>query len=216
VRIVGLTGAIGSGKSAATAFFRAMGVGVHDADATVHRLLQTPEVRAALRERFPFLRLDPHVDRHQLATHVFQDPEALQWLEALLHPLVGSSQVVFLKRQARLRKPLAVLDVPLLVETRQHLACDWVVVMKVQPFLQSKRVLSRKGMTPQLMQRIQASQGTIAEKVKKADTVVVSGLHRGHLFRKLKRLFGQLRATSDPASCWKPGWKQNQGRKGNP
>ncbi|MGL5720462.1 MAG: dephospho-CoA kinase [Alphaproteobacteria bacterium] len=215
MRIVGLTGAIGSGKSTASTFFKALGVRVHDADGTVHRLLETPEIRGALRKRFPSLRMDPRVDRRQLAESVFQDPEALRWLEGLLHPLVKLSQVAFLKQQARLGNPLAVLDVPLLFETRQHRACDWVVVMKTSSFLQSRRVLSRKGMTPQLMRGIQASQGPVAEKVKKADTVLMSGLHKGHLFRNLKRVFNQLQEAPHGTPCWKPGWGQNQGRKGH-
>ncbi|MGL5784007.1 MAG: dephospho-CoA kinase [Alphaproteobacteria bacterium] len=213
MRIVGLTGAIGSGKSTASAFFKAMGVGVHDADEAVHRLLETSEIRGALRKRFPLLRMDPRVDRRQLAEYVFQDPDALRWLEELLHPLVRCSQMAFLKQQARLGKPLVVLDVPLLFETHQHRVCDWVVVMKTPPFLQSRRVLSRKGMTPQLMRGIQAAQGPVAEKVKKADTVLMSGLHKGHLFRNLKKLFEQLQEMPKGTSCWKPGWKQNQDRK---
>lgn len=215
MRIVGLTGAIGSGKSAASAFFKVMGVSVHDADGTVHRLLETPEVRDALRKRFPLLRMDPRVDRRQLGGFVFQDSQALRWLEELLHPRARCSQVAFLKQQARLGKPLVVLDVPLLFETRQHRACDWVVVMKTAPFLQTRRVLSRKGMTPQLMRGIQASQGPVAEKVKKADTVLMSGLHKGHLFKNLKKLFNELQQSPNGRSCWRPGWGQKQGRKGH-
>jgi dephospho-CoA kinase len=113
--VLGLTGSIGMGKSATADLFRRLGVPVHDADATVHRLYRG---RAAplIAKTFPGTVTDGAVDRARLGAAVLNDPERMKQLEAIVHPLVREEEEAFLKRVSAL-SPVAVLDIPLLFET---------------------------------------------------------------------------------------------------
>ncbi|MEW5728346.1 MAG: dephospho-CoA kinase, partial [Pseudomonadota bacterium] len=102
MKILGLTGSIGMGKSTAAAMLRRMGIPVHDADATVHALLgRGGEAVAAVGAAFPGVVRDGAVDRATLGRRVFGDRAALRRLEAILHPLVRSAERDFLRRQCR-------------------------------------------------------------------------------------------------------------------
>jgi dephospho-CoA kinase len=110
--VLGLTGSIGMGKSATADLFRRLGVPVHDADATVHRLYRG---RAAplIEKAFPGTVTDGVVDRAKLGAAVLGDPERMRALEAIIHPLVREEEETFLKKVPAL-SPVAVLDIPLL------------------------------------------------------------------------------------------------------
>src|SRR5215472_14406505 len=146
--IVGLTGSIGMGKSTAAAMLRDMGVPVYDADAAVHAL-QAPGGAAlpAIEAAFPGVVKAGVLDRQALGARVFGNPAALRRLEAIVHPLVGQRQRAFLKRAARQRAPLVVLDIPLLFEGRGERRIDATLVVSAPAFLQRRRVLARPGMT---------------------------------------------------------------------
>ena len=89
--ILGLTGSLGMGKSTAARFFAEAGVPVHDADAVVHRLYEGEAV-AAIEAAFPGTTAGGKVDRNKLAARVLGDADALQRLEALVHPLVQEAE----------------------------------------------------------------------------------------------------------------------------
>lgn len=175
--ILGLTGSIGMGKSTAARVFRGLGVPVHDADRTVHRLLAAGgaavgEVAAA----FPEAAVDGAIDRKALGRQVFDDAQALTRLEAILHPMVRRDKEAFLRATAGRGAPLAVLDVPLLLETGGERNCDGVVVVSAPAMVQRQRVLRRPGMTPALLASILSRQMPDAEKRRRADFVVATGL----------------------------------------
>src|SRR3712207_6273212 len=114
--VLGLTGSIGMGKSATAAMFRRLGVPVHDADAAVHALYRG---RAAplIEEAFPGTVVDAVVDRAKLGAAVLNDPERLKALERIVHPLVREEEEAFLRKAEAQGASLAVLDIPLLLET---------------------------------------------------------------------------------------------------
>jgi len=173
MKILGLTGSIGMGKSTAAAMLRRLGVPVHDADATVHRLLAkggaaVPAIEAA----FPGVVVEGAVDRHELGRQVFGQPAQLRRLEAILHPLVRRAETAFLKRHRRRRTPLVVLDIPLLFETGGHANMDAVVVVSAPVDMQRERVLARPGMSPERLDAILAQQMADAEKRARAHFVV--------------------------------------------
>ncbi|MPR07040.1 dephospho-CoA kinase [Microvirga tunisiensis] len=143
--VLGLTGSIGMGKSATADLFRRLGVPVHDADATVHRLYRG---RAAplIEKAFPGTATDGVVDRARLGAAVLDSQERMQQLEAIVHPLVREEEESFLKRLAALA-PVAVLDIPLLFETGGETRCDAVLVVTAPAAVQRDRVLARPGMT---------------------------------------------------------------------
>lgn len=194
MRVLGLTGSIGMGKSTAATMLRRMGLPLHDADATVHRLFARGGAAvAAVAEAFPEAVVDGQVDRRRLGAEVFNDPPALRRLEAIVHPLVRAEAQAFLRRNHRARRRLVVLDIPLLFETGGDRLCDAVVLVTAPRFLQEQRVLRRPGMTRERLVKVLAQQMPDSEKRRRADFVVLTGRSRGDTFRQLRRIVGRLR-----------------------
>ena len=169
--ILGLTGSIGMGKSATAKMFAAEGVPVHDADAVVHALYDgeaTPAIEAA----FPGTTANGKVDRDKLGKHVFGDAVAIARLEAIVHPLVAKARDKFLSQAERSGAKVAVLDIPLLYETKGDARCDAVVVVSAPADVQRQRAFERPGMTEQKLKTILAKQMPDAEKRRRADFIV--------------------------------------------
>jgi len=195
--VAGLTGSIGMGKSNAAGALRRLGVPVHDADAEVHRLLG-PGGRAvaAVAAAFPAALAGNGINRKVLGDMVFGDTAALRRLEAILHPLVRRSSRIFLRAAARRGVPLAVLDIPLLYESRGEGTVDAVIVVSAPSLVQRQRVLARPGMTEAKFRAILARQVPDAEKRRRGDFIVMTGGHRGDTFRQLRRIVHQVKAKS--------------------
>lgn len=141
---VAITGGIGAGKSEALAAFARHGAAVISSDDIVHRLLrEDADVRAELVERFGkgILDDDGQVDRGAIAEIVFADPEALAWLEGLLHPRVVQEYMGWRERLAEGDDPplLTATEVPLLYEVGGQERFDVVVVVTASPELRSAR-----------------------------------------------------------------------------
>lgn len=179
MRVVGLTGSIGMGKSTTAAMFAARGVPVHDADAAVHRLYRGSAV-STLEQAFPGVTVDGKVDRGRLAERVVGDPQALSELEAIVHPLVRESERLFLEEVRAGGHRLAVVDVPLLFETGRVDGVDVIVVVTADAAIQRERVLSRPGMTEEKLETLLARQVPDGEKRRRAHFIVDSG--RGFAF----------------------------------
>ena len=195
--ILGLTGSIGMGKSTAAANFRRLGVPVHDADEVVHGLLARGGAAVEKIARlFPDAVKDGAIDRGYMAGQVFEDPDALERLEEVLHPMVRRDETAFLGAAARRGCRLVVLDVPLLFETGGEARCDAAVVVSCPRFIQEQRVLKRPGMTRERFESILARQMPDAEKRRRADFVVLTGL--GHAFG-----LNQVRNIVTIASGWR-------------
>jgi dephospho-CoA kinase len=192
--VLGLTGSIGMGKTAAAKMLRRMGLPLHDADRAVHRLLAKGGAAVtAVEAAFPGVAVDGAVDRERLAVRVFEDPAALERLEGILHPAVRRTTRAFLGRHARAGRPLVVLDIPLLFETGGEALCDAVVVVTAPAFVQRARVMGRRGMTPARFQAILAKQMPDSEKRRRADFVVKTGLSKAAALRQLRAIIKLLR-----------------------
>ena len=171
MRIIGLTGSIGMGKSTTMQLFAEHGVPVYDADAAVHAIysgIAVPAVEAA----FPGTTADGKVDRQKLSAHVLGNPEALKKLEAIVHPMLGAHRQTFLDEAKQSGAPVAVLDVPLLFETGGEKRVDAIVVVSAPAEMQRERVMAREGMTAEKLDAILARQMPDEEKRKRADFVV--------------------------------------------
>jgi dephospho-CoA kinase len=169
--VLGLTGSLGMGKSTTAGFFAELGVPVHDADATVHRLYKAEAV-APIEAAFPGTTVNGEVDREKLAKRVLDDPAAIKKLEGIVHPLVRAAEEHFLTEAERKNARVAVLDIPLLFETGGDRRCDAVVVVSAPEDVQHARIFERPGMTAQKFSAIAANQMPDAEKRKRADFVV--------------------------------------------
>lgn len=206
MRILGLTGSIGMGKSTAAAMFRRDGIAVHDADAAVHDLLRRGGAAVpAVAKAFPEAVRDGAVDRKALGALVFGRPEALRRLEAILHPLVRRRMRRFLQQAGRRGDRLVVLDIPLLFETGGERFCDAVAVVSAPRLIQRQRVLARPGMTPEKFAAILAAQMPDREKRRRADWVVPTGLGRRPTRLALRAL--RRRALARPGRRWRPSLK---------
>jgi dephospho-CoA kinase len=169
--VLGLTGSLGMGKSTTAGFFAELGVPVHDADATVHRLYKAEAV-SPIEAAFPGTAVNGEVDREKLAKRVLDDPAAIKKLEGIVHPLVRAAEERFLTEVERKNARVAVLDIPLLFETGSDRRCDAVVVVSAPKDVQRARIFERPGMTAQKFATIAANQMPDAEKRKRADFVV--------------------------------------------
>ena len=197
--VLGLTGSIAMGKTAAARHLRRLRVPVFEADKAVHRLLG-PWGKAVplVAEAFPDAIVAGHIDRQRLGAQVFADRAALARLEAILHPLVRREERRFLQICRRRRRRVAVLDIPLLFETAAERLVDAVIVMSCPAFLQTQRVLSRPGMTLAKLAAIRARQLADSEKRRRADFVVPSSLGRRTSLYHLKRILARVRACNLP------------------
>lgn len=195
MRIVGLTGSIGMGKSTTAAMFADAGIPVHDADATVHRLYAgraAPLVEAA----FPGTVVDGGVDRNRLSAAVVGKADAMKRLEAIVHPLVREEEQAFLVSARSAGAPFAILDIPLLFETGGDRRVDAIIVVSADAALQRERVLARPGMTEEKFEAILARQVPDAEKRARADFVIDTGQGLDHARAQVADV---IAALSEPA-----------------
>lgn len=171
MRILGLTGSIGMGKSTTAKLFAEAGVPVYDADAAVHQLYEG-EAAPAIEAAFPGTTANGKVDRQKLSARVVHDPAAIKQLEQIVHPMLGASRQKFFADAEAAKAPVVVLDIPLLFETGGEKRVDAVVVVSTSPELQRERVLARGTMDKAKLDAIIAKQTPDAEKRKRADFVV--------------------------------------------
>jgi dephospho-CoA kinase len=171
MRILGLTGSIGMGKSTTAKLFTEAGVPVYDADAAVHKIYEG-EAAPAIEAAFPGTTVDGRVDRAKLSAKVVHDPAAIKQLEQIVHPMLGASRKKFLDDAEASDAPVVVMDIPLLFETGGEKRVDAVVVVTTSPENQRERILARGTMTNEALDAILARQLPDAEKRKRADFVV--------------------------------------------
>lgn len=155
---VGLTGGIGSGKSAAAAIFAELGVPVVNADQVAREVVEPGQPaldQIAAHFGASLLDSDGRLDRRQLREIVFNDPAQKRWLEALLHPLIRSR---IIDQLGRLSTPYAILESPLLFESGQRELVACAVVVDVDEQTQLCRTTARDGVDLAQARRILAAQ----------------------------------------------------------
>jgi dephospho-CoA kinase len=196
MKIVGLTGSIGMGKSTTAAMFREAGIPVYDADAAVHDLYDEGGAAVGpVGEAFPGAVKNGRVDREALRQAVLGKPDELKRLNAIVHPLVGRDRVGFFADAEASGADMVVLDVPLLFETGGHANVDAVVVVSAPAHMQRERVLARPGMTPDRLDAILAQQLADAEKRARAHYVVDTGNGLEPARRQVAEIIADLRKS---------------------
>jgi dephospho-CoA kinase len=194
VKVIGLTGSIGMGKSTAAQQFRRLHIPVFDADAEVHRL-QAPGGAAvrAIAAAFPGSVRDGRVDRHRLRAALTAEPAGWKTLEGIMHPRVRVARRAFLARCRRRGAAIAVLDIPLLFETAPNPDIDIILVVSTSPANQKARLRRRRRMTAGEIAGIIARQMPDSEKRRRADVVVKTGLSRHYAQARIRRLVQEIR-----------------------
>jgi dephospho-CoA kinase len=196
--IIGLTGSIGMGKSAAADHFRRRGIAVCDADAEVHKLYAGAAV-PLIEAEFPGTTGAAGVDRAKLAAALLKDPSAFKRLEAIVHPLVREAERAFLAGEKARDAKMVVLEIPLLLETGGERNVDAVVVVSAPPDVQRERVLRRPGMTAEKLTQILARQMPDEEKRKRAHFVVDTGRTLDETYAQIDVVIGSLRTHTPSA-----------------
>jgi dephospho-CoA kinase len=178
--IIGLTGGIGSGKTAASNQFLTYGIEIIDAD-VASRVVVEPGKPALekIAEHFghDILLADQSLDRAALRTKIFANPDDKQWLESLLHPLIAEE---IFRALDNAKSPYAIFVSPLLIESGQDLICDRILVIDVPETLQIERTTKRDNNEADQVERIMASQASRQQRLDKANDVIenTSGLEQ--------------------------------------
>jgi dephospho-CoA kinase len=190
--VVGLTGGIGMGKSAAAERFAEHGIPVFDADACVHRLYEGPAADR-IEAAFPGTTKERRVDRTLLSERIAGSKERLRQLEQIVHPLVIEAELDFLRQEEAKGTRLAVQEIPLLFETGADARVDVTVAVSAPHDVQRARVLSRPGMTVDKLEHLLARQLPDAERRARADFVVDGGASLDHIREEIDRLIESLK-----------------------
>lgn len=168
--VLGLTGSIGMGKSTTAEMFRVLDIPVWDADATVRKLYSKGgAVVAQIDAILPDVVSNGLVSREKLRQRIAEDPNVLDRIQEIVHPLVAADRQAFLDATDC---AIVVLDIPLLYETGGDAFCDGVVVVTTDPDEQERRVLARGEMTKSEFQLILDRQIPDAEKQQRADWII--------------------------------------------
>ena len=195
MKVIGLTGGIGMGKSTAARAFTRARIPVFDADAAVHQVQAKGGRAVRLIERaFPGSTKDGAVDRTALRAAVLGKPEALKQLEHILHPMIEAEQHRFVQAARRRACVAAVLDVPLLFEVKWDRFCDMTVTVSAPKAIQVHRVRLRGKMSEADIRNVIARQMPDREKRRRADVVIRTGLSRFLTQRAMRLLIQSLRA----------------------
>jgi dephospho-CoA kinase len=194
MKIVGLTGSIGMGKSTTAAMFRDAGIPIYDADAEVHKAYDVGGAAVApVGAAFPGVVKDGRVDREELRQRVLGNPEALKVLNGIVHPIVGRARAAVFEAAEAANADMVILDVPLIFETGGEKNMHKVIVVSAPAEMQRARVLAREGMTPERLDAILAQQVPDAEKRARADYVVDTGQGLEHARAQVKAIIEDLR-----------------------
>ncbi len=186
--ILGLTGGIGSGKSAVAQHFIKLGVHCVDADHAARWVVEPGKpALAAITEHFgpQVLQANGELDRAALRALIFQAPEERRWLEALLHPLIGAEIMTSL---ASAQSPYAILESPLLIESGQHKLTQRVLVVDAPEQLQVQRTMLRDQASEEQVQAILKAQALREERLKHADDVLLNDRDLPWLQSEVERL----------------------------
>ncbi|PSS56496.1 dephospho-CoA kinase [Pseudomonas sp. BBP2017] len=186
--ILGLTGGIGSGKSAAAQRFVELGVHLVDADQAARWVVEPGRpALARIVERFGagVLQEDGQLNRAALRELIFRDPEQRRWLEALLHPLIGQEIFSYL---AKAESPYAVFVSPLMVESGQYQRTQRLLVIDTPQALQIQRTLQRDQTSAEQVQAILKAQASREERLRHAHDVLVNDRDLSWLHSEVDRL----------------------------
>ncbi|WP_305966757.1 dephospho-CoA kinase [Marinobacter salsuginis] len=194
MKIAGLTGGIGSGKSTVARLFGELGVHWVDADDVAREVVEpgTPALER-IAEHFGehILTSEGALDRAQLRGIVFQQPEERAWLETLLHPIIREELIRQLNPQ-NYELPYVLLVSPLLLETDQHELVDRIIVIDVPKDVQLERTMARDTNSREQVERIIAAQMSREDRLARADEVIDNDRPLDGVTRQVRELHERL------------------------
>lgn len=186
--ILGITGGIGSGKSAATQWFESQGIQVVDADIVAREVVEKGQpALQKIQQTFGdwVLQSDGNLDRRALREYIFQNPEARQTLERITHPAIRQSIIQQLQNS---KSPYVILVSPLLFETNQHELVNHTLLVDASEQTQIQRASQRDGQNQEQIQKIIAAQMPRERKRELANDIVFNDGLLEHLYQQLEPL----------------------------
>lgn len=193
---IGLTGGIGSGKTAASDWFKSQGIVIVDADIVAREVVaQGRPALAAIQTHFGdrVIQPDGALDRAALRHIVFDKPDERQWLEQLLHPLIAQT---IMQQLAAASSPYAMLVSPLLFETGQKNFVARTLLIDVPEALQLARTSARDNATDTQVKAIMAAQMSRADRRALANDIVINDGSLAALYKQLQPLHQQYLALA--------------------
>ncbi len=191
--VVGITGGIGSGKSAVTAKLEQLGIDIIDADIVAREVVEPgtkalKDIQSYFGDRI--LSSDGALDRTALREIVFSEPEKRKWLEELLHPIIRNETI---KQLNNASSPYAVLASPLLLETDQHELTQRIVLIDASVETQIERTIARDNNNRKQVEAIIAAQMSRTEKQRKSDIIITNDEDLSALYNKVSVLHETLK-----------------------
>ena len=196
--ILGLTGGIGSGKSAASQWFETRGIQVVDADIVAREIVEKGQpALTQIKNAFGdwVLLENGELNRRALREHIFKEPNARQQLEQITHPAIRSA---IIQQLANATSPYVILVSPLLFETSQHQLTHRTLLIDASEDLQILRAAQRDEQSIDQIQKIIAAQMPRIKKQEMADDIVLNDGHIEHLYTQLETLQQQYLDRSKP------------------
>lgn len=195
MKIIGLTGGVGSGKSTVAEMLREMGADVVDADQAAHAVYApgTPGFDAVVREFGPdFVREDGNIDRQRLGALVFNDESALRRLNAIVHPLVREWMAARTAEAAERGAEIVIQDVPLLYENGLEGLFSSVLLVYTPEDIQLDRLVHGRGLPPDRARSMIAAQMPIEEKRRRAHHVIDNSGSAEETRRQAEEVWAQM------------------------
>ncbi len=193
MKVIGLTGGIGMGKSTVAKILCGFGFPIYSADEAVRDVLKKGGAAVEpVAKLFPQTKKRGGIDRGLLAEAVFGKPEELEKLEKIVHPLIAKAERAFLKKARKDKALAAILEIPLLFETGAEAQCDIVLCVSAPPGVRKSRVMARSGMTEARFRAIVKRQMPHAEACNRADYVIPTGESVAETKKYLRGAFEKL------------------------
>ncbi|MBS0271339.1 MAG: dephospho-CoA kinase [Proteobacteria bacterium] len=206
--IIGITGAIGAGKSSLSKYLKSLGVPIHSSDKEIHLLLEKDlQVREKIIKLWPNIIRQGKIDRELLGEAVLFSPNGLAQLEKILYPRLVERQKEFLRKNQYLNKDIVALDVPLLFEVGLDRYCHCVILASTPSLIRKERVLKRKGMTLEKLKAFESQQLNDRERRKWADYIIPCGREKGSALKMIKDILETLSLKKSP--IWQGKWPKN-------
>jgi dephospho-CoA kinase len=200
VKLIGLTGGVGSGKSTVADMLRELGAEVVDADEASHAVYEpdTPGFAAVVREFGDDFVRDGRIDRQRLGALVFGDADARHRLNAIVHPLVREWMAARTGEAAMRGAKVVIQVVPLLFENGLERLFSTIVLVYVPEDLQVERLVKGRGLTPERARAMIAAQMPIDEKRRQVHHVIDNSRSIEKTRAQVDQLWAQLTFTPRP------------------
>ncbi|MDR1139996.1 MAG: dephospho-CoA kinase [Rickettsiales bacterium] len=194
--IIGLAGGIGVGKSFVANCFKEFGAALFDADSVVHQLYKVDKsIMSYAKENFPGAVVNGEIDKEVLSEYFLVHDENWMQFQSLVHSAVRNELEIFIAQEKKTDRKLLVLDIPLLLETRFRLYCNFIIFVHADSAVQAQR-LNERNIDKEKLDRISNIQLPIAEKRLMSDFTIDNSASKEHVLSQIKDIVDSLDLSS--------------------